>query len=61
MVTESQLEGKVYNQEFLAKINKTKQNTAPNGFIATCHLLYDSLKTSFQTSKQPLPLEGLYF
>lgn len=47
---ESQLEGKVYNQDFLAKINKTKQNIASNGFIATCHLLYDSFKAPFQTS-----------
>lgn len=41
MVTGNQLKGKVYNHGFsaIAKI--------PNVFIATCHLPFDSFKTSF--------------
>lgn len=42
MVTENQLKGKVYNHGFTEKI--------PNVFIATCHLPFDSFKTSFQLS-----------
>ena len=41
---ESQLEDKVYNQDFMVIIK------GPNGFIATCHLHYDSLKISFQVN-----------
>ena len=39
---ESQLEDSVYNQDFMVIIK------GPNGFIATCHLHYDSLKYLFK-------------
>lgn len=48
MVTESQFEDKGYDQDFLAIII-IKKTKPPNGFTATCHLLYDSLKVYFQT------------
>lgn len=44
MVTGNQLKGRVYNHGFSA-ISKV-----PNVFIATCHLPFDSFKTSFQLS-----------
>ena len=40
--SESQLEDKVYNQDCMVIIK------GPNGFSATCHLHYDSLKIFFQ-------------